>query len=61
MMSQYDRYKFLNSGQQKQNLYVCVADTDNDKNDSSAELEDEESETSINEDETNQINSMLLN
>ncbi len=58
----------MDSGHQKQNLYICVLDIENVNNGSSAELEEDEeqSEPSINEDEsseeeTSQINSMLLN
>ncbi len=58
----------MDSGHQKQNLYICVLDIENVNNGSSAELEgdEEQSEPSVNEDEsseeeTSQINSMLLN
>ncbi len=58
----------MDSGHQKQNLYICVLDIENVNNGSSAELEgdEEQFEPSVNEDEsseeeTSQINSMLLN
>ncbi len=58
----------MDSDHQEQNIYICVLDIENVNNGSSAESEGdkEESEPSVNEDEcseeeTSQINSMLLN